>query len=751
VQISDPAQARYGQGAPGASAPGSEPPPSAAAPPAGRLGSFRTIARSLRADIFRAAALAAFIAITWCIIHDRLTLRNWCIPLVAEGDALVVFAVEKSAAEGSFLPLLPKFNPHLGAPYSANWNDFPVTPEFLIAIGGLLSKWFGLFAATNSLVLAAHVLAALCFYTVCRVLDYRWEWSLAGSLAFALSPYAFQRGLPHLNLTHYWYLPLCLLVCWWCGTRSGLEIRSRRFWVALAVALVTGVNNPYYTNVFLQLLGFAALAQILRRSPWKRTAAPIVLGIVCFCAFLAMNVDTIYYQAVHGRNTAAVKRTYQGVELYALKPLDLFIPPSDHRLAAARALAWGYVHDAARKPYVVGEGFSLYLGLAGVTSLLSLGLVSIFRVLGPVRRSMPIEALQVLWVILYSVVGGINGFLGQAGFTLFRCTNRYSIFILTISLLFGVRALTRLSSSWRPGLAALVMFPLAALICWDQLPPVDTKAAIARIGASVSSDRAFTAAMEKALPPSAMVFQLPVMDFPESWPIQKMKDYEHFRPYLYSSRLHYSYGSDKGRVRDNWQLPTSRLPVPEMVATLERTGFSAIYINRKGYADGGAALVSGLQQAGRTVAIESHAGDLVCVLLHPAPRPLLPDPPPDFVTGWYPEESNSQGDFWHYSRGNAEIVLRNASSHPQARRLTFELASPSRRTVEILAGSQVLYRSPLLGPERITHSLLLRVPPGMTKLVFKTQPPVTFRNNPDQRLLGFLLYNLKVTTDEGNP
>jgi phosphoglycerol transferase len=707
------------------------------------------ITRHRRADILTAAALAAATAIIWCLVFDRLTIRNWRVPLHAGSDALTVLALEKSAAEGDFLPLLPKFNPHLGAPYSANWNDFPVTNEPLIVAAGLLSKLVGLFAAANALVLLAQVLAAVTFYAVCRVLRYGWQWSAAGSLAFALSPYAFQRGLAHVNLTHYWYLPLCLLVCWWCGARGGLELRSRRFWVALGTALVTGVNNPYYTNVFLQFLGFAALAQILRRSSWRTIAAPIVLGLACLGAFLAMNVDTLYYQAVHGKNPAAASRTYQALEIYALKPLDLFIPPPDHRLPAARAIALGYIYDEARKPYVLGEGFSQYLGLAGLASLLWLGLVSVSRVLGPVPRPMPAEALAVVWLILYSVVGGLNGFLGQAGLTLFRCTNRYSIFILALALLFGVRGLTRLTSSWRPGFATLGMLVLAVAIAWDQLPPRMSKAYIAGIEARVASDRAFTAAMEKALPPSAMVFQLPVMSYPESWPIVKMADYEHLRPYLYSSSLHFSYGSDKGRARDGWQLPTSRLPVPDMVATLERAGFSAVYINRQGYADGGAALLAGLQAAGRTETIESSAGDLVCVRLHAASTPELPDSPPEFAAGWYDEESDATGDVWRYSSGNAELVLSNVASNPQHRRLRFELASPSPRTVTISVESGVLYRSPELGGERLAVSLPLLLAPGTTRLAFTTEPPIRFPYSPDQRLLGFLLYNLKLESDEG--
>ena len=54
------------------------------------------------------------------------------------------------------------------------------------------------------------------------------------------------------------------------------------------------------------------------------------------------------------------------------------------------------------------------------------------------------------------------------------------------------------------------------------------------------------------LPPGAMVFQLPVMAFPEVAPAHNLGDYEHFRPYLATRALRFSYGMLKGRSRHRW-------------------------------------------------------------------------------------------------------------------------------------------------------------------------------------------------------
>ena len=579
--------------------------------------------RSLRADVVTAAALAAFIATTWCLIHDRTSFRHWRIPLYASTDALTLFTFEKSVAEGVYWPLVYKFNPHLGAPYSANWNDFPTTDEPLVILGGLLSKKVGLYAAANALVLLAQVLAGVSFFVVCRALGYRREWGFAGGVAFGLSQYAFARGLHHLGLTYYWHIPFGLLVCWWCLSPGGLPLTGRRFWAAVAIAVATGLQNPYYSNPFLQFLAIATIGQMLRQR-WRAAVAPVLIGGACLAGFLIMNLDTVAYRLEHGRNTAGFNRSYQELENYALKPFDLFMPVPGHRLRAANALAQAYLRDPLKKPYVVGEPFSQYLGFAGIAALISLVALFALRLLRPIPAAPPIEALAVLWIVLYSVIGGVNAFLGQAGVTFFRATNRYSIVIMAIALLFGAKQLTRLTATWRPVWVLVAMGVSVAAICWDQLPRVPTEAALTQIENQIASDRAFTIELEKALRPGSMVFQLPVMSFPEAQPIEKMTDYDHLRPYLHSSTLRYSYGTIRGRGNDRWQLPLSRLPASEMVSTLERFGFAAVYINRQGYADRGASLVAALAAAGRDEVIESPAGDLVGVILRPAAVPESP-------------------------------------------------------------------------------------------------------------------------------
>jgi phosphoglycerol transferase len=97
--------------------------------------------------------------------------------------------------------------------------------------------------------------------------------------------------------------------------------------------------------------------------------------------------------------------------------------------------------------------------------------------------------------------------------------------------------------------------------------------------------------------------------------------YEHFRPYLYSSRLRFSFGSHKGRPREAWQQEVAKMPAEKAIREIASRGFDAIYINRRGFQDGGKALENAIREAGYTrPLIRSSAGDLDCIPLGQAGR-----------------------------------------------------------------------------------------------------------------------------------
>ena len=502
--------------------------------------------------------------------------------------------------------MLWKSIPELGAPGGANWNDYPIIEEIPLYLQGLLARMFGLFAGLNLSLLLGHLLAAGTFYGVARFSGCDVKWSFAGALAFGLAPFLFAQSPHHITVAWAWHVPLFLPVWRWVSTADGIAPGTRRFWVAAGIGILTGMQNVYYTNIFCQLTLLGGLLVFFRnRSVPSLLSCLAIIGAAAL-AFGLMNLDTWTYRLANGPNAGAVVREYKWLEIYGLKIVDLIVPPITHRSDLLAGFAFRHRAEAPLQD----EGS--YLGLLG---LLSLGLLIFTAVAAFLRKrysEIPMEAWQVFWIVVVFTTGGLNAIVGAMGFTMFRTGCRYSVVILAIVLLFAARRMAALPL--RSGLASLLAILASVLVLWDQVPRPPGRNETEAIAFQIESDREIVEKMEAALPPGAMVFQIPIMEFPES-PVAGLSPYDHLRPYLFSKHLRYSFGSMKGREDTQWQRDLTSLSLADAVAKLRGMGFRAILINRNGFPDKAKGFLQSLSTLGQSQLIESPAGDLVCVVL----------------------------------------------------------------------------------------------------------------------------------------
>jgi phosphoglycerol transferase len=115
----------------------------------------------------------------------------------------------------------------------------------------------------------------------------------------------------------------------------------------------------------------------------------------------------------------------------------------------------------------------------------------------------------------------------------------------------------------------------------------------APIAAGWRSDDAFVRGMEDRLPDGTRVLQLPYIPYPENGPVNGMLDYDLFKGYLHSRHLRWSYGATKGRPAE-WQDDATVLAPQELALVATTAGFGAVYIDRGGFGDGGAAVEAAL-------------------------------------------------------------------------------------------------------------------------------------------------------------
>jgi hypothetical protein len=576
--------------------------------------------RAWRRDLLRATLLAAGLALVWCLAYGRTSRMAWTTPVSYQGDAWFVLATLKAARDGHIVPLVPITVPELNAPFGANWNDFLRQHKLQLWLAGVLARGLGLFAASNLVLLLAHVLAGCSLYGVARYFRARPEWALAGAAVFAFSPFLFYRGLDHLTLTYCWPIPLGILLVSWGFSPRGIPFLSRRFWIGLLVVVVAGLHNIYYAGLLAQFLALAGLAPLLRGGRRSLALSPWLLLLALGGTVLLDNANMLAYRAAHGPGLPSLLRPYGNLERYALKPIELLLPAPGWGLFP-NPLAAAYTQGALYR----GEMGSAYLGLAGLMGLLAMCL-SAFRGHRQRRRGyVPAALLALAWILAYSVVGGLNGLLGTLGFVWFRATNRYSVWILALVLLWSVGRLSRAPFARRRGLSVAAAALATGVALLDQRPPGSPAAQVAEARQRIDSDQAFVRSLEASLPPGAMVFMLPVVDHPEGARVRKATDYEHLRPYLFADRLRFSYGSDKGRPREEWQRRIEELPPEAMASELEGFGFAGLILNRKAYEDGGEALRLALATGGRGEGLSSPDGDFLFVRLRPSATPRLPE------------------------------------------------------------------------------------------------------------------------------
>jgi hypothetical protein len=600
-----------------------------------------------RLDAILLAVLIALTTVAWCAAYGKWSPAAWALPAAYlepdKSDVVHALAMMKAGTQGEFLPLAWKQPSRVGAPGPANWNDWPLVEELQVVFLSLLAKLFGLFAGLNLGMLSAQLLAAATFYLTARWIGCLPIWSFVGGLAYGLAPFIFAQSPFHITTVFVWHVPLFLLVWRQVATGEGLVWGSREFWFAIALAFVTGLQSPYFTNIFCQvtLLGAGVLAW--QRRSWQPLKPALAVVAAAAAAFALMNLDTWTYRLAHGPNPGALVREYKWLEIYGLKLVDLVIPPVTHR--AEPFAAFAAAHRSAAP--LLDEGS--YLGLVGIAALGLLITAAAAALLRGRADEVPLEAWVTLWIVLTFTTGGLNAILGAFGFTLFRTGCRYSIVILALALLYAARRLSdsqreaeaRTAAAGRPAdtlmIATLTAAAgLVAMILFDQVPRGPTPEQAGDIARQVAADGEFVQKIEAALPTDAMVFQLPVMDFPES-PLPGIPSYDHFRPYLYSDSLRFSFGSMKGREQERWQqevqqqlvsgarvdqeqkqIRFDQASVRKAVDEVKRRGFAAVYINRNAFPDRGKGLEEAFLELGYTrPPLRNATGDLACIVLTP--------------------------------------------------------------------------------------------------------------------------------------
>ena len=498
----------------------------------------------------------------------------------------------------------PFQNPMLGAPLGLDLHAFPVADALHLGIIRAISlfthSWPVVF---NLFYLLGYPLSALSALFLVRKFSVSRPAAGTVAILFAFLPYHFARNQSHLFLSAYYVVPLTTLVILWISLGDTFTLRRR--WMAATMMVLTGLAGIYYAFFGALLLGFAGLYGSARTRNFRpMIAALLCMGILSAVLVVALGPNIVFFLR-HGTGMA-IKRSPQEAELYGLRMTQLLLPATGHRVQLLSRLKQSY-NFSGLAGVPVTESDDASLGIIG-----SVGFLALLVALVPGFRRGPLwESLSSLnfFALVTATIGGASAGLVYV-LPEIRCYNRISIYIALWSLfaasLLWDSAMVRLKPRLRR-IGPMLLAPILIVGLLDQIPPVSqvklygtvTNARKAKLGltqavdaqqqpyeevrAAYMNDLEFVRRIEQLLPAGAMVFQLPIVPFPENPPLGKMLDYDLLRGYLCSRNLRWSYPTMNGSPAEAWQQQIGNRPLPLFLSDLSSKGFKGIYIDRSAY------------------------------------------------------------------------------------------------------------------------------------------------------------------------
>ncbi len=522
-------------------------------------------------------------------------------------------------------------NPHLGAPFGQQLYDFPQTGESLQIVGLRILTLFSdrPFWVMNVYFLSGFVILAAVTYLVLAHLRFRFLVAAPIAFLYTWLPYHFMHGEFHMFRSMYLSAPIAVLIMFWTLSWKdrflvdpsgpvwgvGRLWRNVRWWrVTGAVALCAFVGS-FETMVMaftLVALLFGALIATIRNRDIGDFAAALCAGLIIAGTFGLLFIPNYSYKATHGPNHHAAKRYPSEQTTYGLQIAKMVLPVPDHRIKALSNL-WPRAQEHSPAPGEAGQSLGT-LGALGFFGLL-FGVIAngLDTRAGPSfrsRRRLWVQSGMItLILVLFATMSGLALVLSVLGFSQIRVWDRAVVLIGFCSLLLVAIALEKFLAFLRrkvvgesataaprlrrlsaTGLACLLAVAVTGFGLWDTRTTYAWSATNQRDHIQAMELRKLDEAIAAQIGPTGMVFQLPIVAFPEAPPRNAMLDYEGLLPFLFSNGLRFSYGATRGRPTATWQHRISSDDPVASLAGLVGLGFDGVLVDRTGYSDAGASV-----------------------------------------------------------------------------------------------------------------------------------------------------------------
>ncbi len=719
-------------------------------------------------------AIACGLSLLTAFLLLKLKRADWRIPFIYSGDAMFYSMLIKGIRENGWW----LHNEFIGMPWVTDLHDFPIPDTFHL----LLIKLATLFTADHALILNLFFLLTFPLATLTALYVFRhfrisFFPALLGSLLYSFTPYHLSRSEHHLMYSAYYMVPLMVMVILWVCAREeraddedsqhlGLSLRNPKFIFSLIVSvLIASTGGVYYSFFACYLLLVVGIVYTIGRRHIRHFLLPGVL-IAIISATLAANLSpSMIYRMKHGKTDTAIRLASEA-ETFGLKISQLLLPLTGHRIAA-----WAQLKDRYNYNPLVMENDDSTLGVIGSIGFLTLLGWLLARGLSALRKEgkmseQLLSHLSVLNIsaVLLGTIGGFSAIFALIASPQIRAYNRISVYVSFFALFAIVVLLERARQIYFHRRRLRVVFSVLAVVLTilgilDQSCKRFVPNYVA-VRPEYRNDVDFIRRVEAEVSPGAMIFQLPVVRFPESVPVNWVADYDMFKGYLHSKNLRWSYGGMRDRESDIWQSSIKDRPVPELVETVALAGFDGIYVDRFGYSDNAAKLETDLSallgikptvsqnarlsffnlSAYRQKLREKYSAEQLAAKRDEALYPTLVK----WGSGFSGLEG-SPGDEWRWCGPTGELTLENLAQ--RARRVTIETSFATAQEGNLKIDGALFSAQMKTFPEPTPFSKTFDLPPGKHIFNFASDAPKVYTPT-DPRYLVFRVNNFKLKTVE---
>jgi phosphoglycerol transferase len=585
-------------------------------------------------------------------------------------------------------------NQYLGAPFKQEMYDFPISGNVhFLALKALGQIKRDPFWVVNVYYLLSYPLAAVGFWALARSLGIHPWIALVFGVLFAFLPGHFWRGTAHLFLSTYFLLPLAFIpVVWLSRGELKPSLRDPHWRWTLLIAAACGSDGAYFalfTGAVVALGCLIAALQSTLKADGLRPSVRTPFAVASlFIASFAFNLAPVFlYHHFEGRNPSpdhVSVHDWSDGEHYGLKLTSLVMPSASHPVRSLREIRREYYEKTPLR----SEADAMALGLVGSFGMFA----ALFGLLRPnlVSERGRLFYLFGISIVVLALVTTISGFATLANLFHFRSLRSYNRSSFYIAIL-GLAAAALLadiiyrryeSIRWkRIAILAGVAFLLPCGLmdqAWHKKAPIVLERL--EFAAKKRHDEEFFQRLEAGVPAGSMVFQLPYIGaYSQTEGRHRMYHYDHYRAYLHTRTLRWSYGAMHGRATDRQHQFIAGQPTATMCELLAGLEFEGIYVDRLGYADGGQAIEAELKPLLGAPAVVSANGRMAYYSLASL-KPTLKDSLPGLraAADGFPSiawskhvgrEVRMDGRAARFVCGKFQATVTNPRSEPQ--RFTF--------------------------------------------------------------------------------